>query len=315
MVNMLPWLRRLSSSLLALLLVCLPAVCQTSATPALDKAAVEAYIRHLFAWGPDIKVELGDAKPSGISGLSEVTLRASAGGQSVEQQYLVSQDGTRIIRGTVYDIRQNPFHEDLSKLTNLEGPSLGTPGAPVVLVLFTDFECPYCREQAVELRDNLLATYPKQVRLYVEDFPLEPIHPWAKAAAIAGRCIYRQNPDAYWRFFDWIFAQQEQIQPGNLRAKIMGFAQNSQIEALGLGRCIDSKDTEGEVNDAMALGKTLQVEATPTLFINGRRIASLVRWPRLKGIIDNELEYQKMAKNAGDQPCCVVSPPSPLPEK
>ncbi len=315
-------LRRLPFSLLGLYLVCLPIACQRNAatipapaTSAFDKTALETYIRHLFAWGPDVKVELGDAKPSGISGLSEVTVRASAGGQSVEQQFLISQDGQRIIQGTVYDIRQNPFHSDLSKLNGVDGPSLGTPGAPVVLVLFTDFECPYCREEAAMLRQNLLATYPKQVRLYLKEFPLEQIHPWAKAAAIAGRCVYQQNPDAFWRFHDWIFAQQDQIKPENLRAKVMEFAQKDQLEVLGLGRCIDSKDTEREVNDSLALGKALQVTGTPTLFVNGRRLSSQSSWPQLKSIIDNELQYQKTAKNAGDQACCEVSLPSPLPKK
>src|SRR6267378_3211269 len=63
---------------------------------------------------------------------------------------------------------QIKLHTDLQ-------PSFGTPGAPVVIVLFSDFECPYCKEEAKALRSNLLATYPKEVRLYFKDLPLTQI--------------------------------------------------------------------------------------------------------------------------------------------
>jgi protein-disulfide isomerase len=185
----------------------------------------------------------------------------------------------------------------------------------VVLVVFTDFQCPYCREQGKTLRENLIAAYPTQVRLYLKDFPLVPIHPWAKAAAIAGHCIYRQNPDTFWQYHDWVFAQQQQITPDNLRAKVIEFAQSHQLETLSLGRCIDARDTEADVDDSIALGQSLHVDATPTVFINGRHLGTLLPWPQLKALIDNELEYQTTAKNAGDQGCCEVSPTSPLPKK
>ena len=85
------------------------------------------------------------------------------------------------------------LQDDLDKLKTEFQPSLGTPGAPVVLVAFSDFECPHCKDEATMLRQNLLSAYPTQVRLYFKDFPLEAIHPWAKTAAIAGRCVFRQS--------------------------------------------------------------------------------------------------------------------------
>jgi protein-disulfide isomerase len=295
--------------------LCLPALCQQAAAPGrpgFDKPAIEVYLRHLYSWGPEIKLDVGEPKPSAVNGLNEVTLRASAGAQTLDQVLLVSPDGKKIITGVVYDIGQNPFQAELSKLTSVSGPSLGTPGAPVVVVLFTDFQCPYCREQAKMIRANLVAGYPKQVRLYLKDFPLEQIHAWARAAAIAGRCVYRQNPDTFWEFHDWIFEQQDQITAQNLNSKLMEFAQGKQLELLGLGRCVDDKETESEVDSSIKLAQSLRVDATPTFFINGRRVPSQISWPQLKRIIDNELEYQKTANNAGDRPCCEVTLPSPL---
>ena len=183
--------------LLPLLFLLLAPAVQPADTKAsaLDKATLEAYVRHLSVWGPQIKVEIGDPKPSPLPGMLEVNVHASAGAASQDEILYVSKDGQKIVRGMVFDVKENPFKADLDKLKTDLQPSFGTPGAPVVLVLFSDFECPYCKEEAKVLRTNLLSAYPKQVRLYFKDFPLEQIHPWAKPAAIAGRCVFKQKPN------------------------------------------------------------------------------------------------------------------------
>jgi protein-disulfide isomerase len=148
--------------------------------------------------------------------------------------------------------------------------------------------------------------------LYFKDFPLEQVHPWAKPAAIAGRCVFQQNPEAFWLYHDWVFDEQSEITPENLRSKLMDFAKGKEIDTLRLGRCLDTKATEAEVDRSIAEGKVLQVNSTPTLFVNGRRIPSQVAWDQLQTLIRSEIEYQKTAKNAGDQSCCEVTLPSPL---
>jgi protein-disulfide isomerase len=215
------------------------------------------------------------------------------------------------VQGNLYDISQNPFKADLDKLKTDLQPSFGTPGAPVVLVEFSDFECPMCKEEAKTLRDNLISTYPKEVRFYFMEFPLDQIHPWGRAAAIAGRCIFRQNANAFWDYHDWIFAHQDDIKAENLKDKVLEFAKGKEIDALQLTRCMDNKETEAEVNKAQALGKDVGVGATPTLFINGRKLVGRVDWPNLRNIIDYEIDYQKTAHNAGENCGCEVSLPAP----
>ncbi len=279
---------------------------------ALDKATLEAYLRHLFLWGPEIRVEVADPKPSAVEGLLEVRVRAQAGAASAEQTFFVSRDGRRILQGVVYDVNDHPFRGNLSKLKTGADPSLGTPGAPVVLVLFSDFQCPYCKEEAKMLRQHLLAAYPTQVRLYFKDYPLESIHPWAKAAAIAGRCVFRQSEGAFWEYHDWVYEHQSELTPENLKRKVLEFAQGRNLDALQLNRCLETRATESEVDASLAEGRSLQVNATPTLFVNGRRLASQVSWPQLKAIIDFEIEYQKTAHTAGDSSCCEVKLSSPF---
>ncbi len=281
------------------------------AKSAIDKPKLEAYIRHLFVWPPPIEVTVGDPKPAPMPGFYEVKIRGSQGQASQEETFYVSQDGTKIIRGTVFDIAQNPFKPDLDKLKTEFQPSIGTPGAPVVLVEFSDFECPYCRQQAKMLREQLLKQYPTQVRLYYLDFPLESLHPWAKSAAMMGRCIFHQNASAFWDYHDWIFDHQDEITPDNLKDKVIEFAKTKGVDAAQLSKCIDTRVTEDEVEKTRTEGKDLEVNSTPTLFVNGRRMVGTVQWEDLKRVIDYEIDYQKTAKNAGENCGCSVQLPTP----
>jgi len=227
------------------------------------------------------------------------------GAQSQDFQFLVSKDGSKILQGSIFDVAANPFKPDLDKIKTEFEPSMGTPGADVVLVEFSDFQCPYCKEEATMLRQNLLSAYPTGVRLYFKTFPIESLHPWARPAAIASRCAYRQQPGAFWEFHDWVFAHQAEITPDNFKEKTMEWAKGQKdLDALQLGQCMDSKATAAEVDKNLAEGRALQVDRTPTLFVNGRRINSTMDWPSLRNIIDFEIEYQKTAKNAGENCGC-----------
>jgi protein-disulfide isomerase len=276
-----------------------------------DKAAFETYIRHLNVWPSMIGMEISDPKPSDLPGFYTVTVRASQGKAHQDEVFYVSKDYKKIIRGTVYDSGENPYKKDLDKLKTDLRPSLGTQGAPVVLVEFTDFECPYCREEAKKLRDNLLKDFPKEVHFYFMDFPLEQLHPWAKAAAMAGQCIFKQNADVFWDYHDWVFEHQAEITADNLTSKILEFTKDKKVDSIQLSRCMESKATEAEVSRTMAMGESLEVNATPTIFVNGRKVSGAVEWPDLKRIIEYEIEYQKTAKNAGEDCGCEVKLPMP----
>jgi len=278
---------------------------------AMDKTTLEAYVRHLFVWGPHIKVEIDDPKPSALPGFVDVLVHASAGAARQDELFYVSKDGQRIVRGSVFEVTQNPFKPELDKLKTEFQPSFGTPGATVVIVVFSDFQCPYCKEEAKMLRTNIPSAYPKQVRVYFKDYPLDQIHPWARPAAIAGRCVFRQNPAAFWDYHDWIFEHQGEMSADNLRAKVLDWAKGKEVDTLQLGRCMDARATEEEVNKNAAEARELRVMSTPTLFVNGRRIASSIDWPNLRQVIDFEIEYQKTAKNAGEDCGCEVKLPAP----
>jgi protein-disulfide isomerase len=288
---------------------------------ALDKAQLEAYVRHLLAVIPEVQVKIDDPKPSAVSDLLKVDVHFTYGTRSQDETYFVTKDGKHIVRGLIFDVAKNPFQEDLDKLKTDSTPNYGTAGAPVTLVVFGDFQCPVCKAEAQVMRENLLKTFPTQARVYFKDFPLESIHPWAKPASIAGRCVFRQSPSAFWKYHDWIYEHQEEINPENLKDKVMEFAKTaSDVDGLQLGRCMDSKATEADVEAAVAQGHSLGVDATPTLFINGRRLVGNYPWPNMEQIVNGELNYQKTVEKTAEKPaapsandpCCEVKIPSPL---
>ena len=284
---------------------------------AFDKPTLEAYVRHLYLLQPNLTVTVGDPKPSNLTGFKEVRLRISQGAQSQDLTLYVSNDGKKIVQGNFYDITANPFKPELDKLKTQFQPYLGTEKAPVAIVVFSDLQCPHCKGEAEMLRQKLIQNYPTQVRLYFKDYPLEGLHPWAKAAAMAGRCAFQQNNDAFWQYHDYVFGHQEAITVENLKDQTLTWAKGAKgVDSIKLAACMDSKATQAEVEKEIEEARALDITGTPTMFINGRRIGQTIDWANLKTIIDTEIEYQKTAKNAGDDCGCEVKLDVPgLPSK
>ena len=300
-------LKKVLTSLVAVLLLAAAGTAQSAKKTAFNKVEMEAYVRHLWVIPSALGVKVSDPTPSDVPGFEQVKVTITQGQATQDVLLYVSKDGSKILEGTAYDINFNPFKKDLDKLNTTFQPSLGTAGATVVIVLFSDFQCPYCKAEAQMLRQNLIANYPTQVRLYFNDFPLVQLHPWAKAAAIAGRCVFHEDPNTFWDYHDWIYGHQEAQTVENLKGNILAWAKDrKELKADELSACMDSASIVKEVDDEMAKGKTADVGGTPTMFVNGRRIPNSVEWANLKSIIDNEIEYQKLAKNAGEDCGCEV---------
>ena len=273
-------------------------------TNALDKADLEFYVRHLRVWGPEISVEVSDFEPTEVAGLLKTTVRASFKLRTQALVFYVSSDGQNIMEATHYEIAKNPFQQNLDKIDNRDVPAFGKEGAPVVLAVYSDFQCPYCAKEGKLLRTQVPAEYPENVRVYYHDYPLSS-HNWAKRASIAGRCIYSMEPQAFWEYHDWVFDNQKNLTPQNFNSKVGEFAGTQGLDSLRLSPCLDDPETRSFVEASIEEGRKLGVSQTPTVFINGRKAGNL-DWKGLKRIIDYELEYQKVTKNAGDDCGCEV---------
>lgn len=279
-------------------------------TPTIDKPKVERFLRNLEAWPDIIKVKIDDPKPSAeLPGFWDLGVHLAYNDQHLDVSYYVSRDGQKIFKADVLDINKSPFQANLDKIKTDHQPAYGAADAPVSLVVFGDFECPFCKEEASTLRQSIPSTFPGKVRVYFMDFPLESIHPWSRAAAIAGRCIYKQGEDSFWKYHDWVYEHQNEITPDNYNAKLMEWAGSSGVDSVQLGRCVDSKATDAEVTRTLAMGHDLGVDGTPTLYLNGRRLMDQnAQWSTLQQLIALEIDQQAKAKEEDDS-CCTLPRP------
>ena len=239
-----------------------------SAAAAIEKR-VEEFLRNVYAWGSDFEVKVGPVKPAPASGFYEVPVSVGTNGQSDSAIVYVSKDGRYMFRGEIQDMNSDPLAATRQQL-HLDGfASKGPADAKIVLVEFADFECPACRQLDAILRP-LLQKSPG-VRLVFKDFPIEQLHPWAMTAALAGRCVLQTSSEAFWKFHDAVYDSQDLISPENAYNKLKDIAEASGVKDEQFQTCMADPKTADAVHRSVDEGHSLQISATPTTFVNGRR--------------------------------------------
>ncbi len=141
-------------------------------------------------------------------------------------------------------------------------PVLGTSGAPVSVVVFDDFQCPYCARLAPQLK-QVQADYPDQVKVVFKNFPLRS-HPFARTAAIAAMAAHRQGK--FWEYHDLVFANYNQLDDGKFRQ----FAEELKLDLERFEKDREDPETWSVVNRDAREGIDAGVRGTPTVFVNGR---------------------------------------------
>jgi len=264
--------------------------------PSPTQKNIEAYLRHLYAFGPDVVLVVGTPRESPVEGLLETTINLTIGENKQTVKFYISRDGKYLFRGDLSDMTKDPLAESRAQIQMKDAPSLGEAKAAVTLVEYSDFECPVCRNLHDVLR-GMLPNYAGKVRLIFKDFPLEQLHPWARTAAIAGRCAYQQDPQAFWKMYDFIYDNQEIISAANAWTKMMDYAGQSGLDADAFKTCMAGPEAGAAVNASRANGEQLDVYNTPTVFVNGRRLVGPD--PHLlEQYINYELAQLKSAKTA-----------------
>ena len=247
-----------------------PAAALPNALPNNDPllTKVEAYLRVLFAWGPEYQIKLGPAMPAPIPDLYKIPVQVTQQAHSETGTVYVTKDGRYMFRGEIRDLSVDPFAANRAKLSLSDSPSIGPSDAKVTVVEFSDFECPHCQALYTILK-TVEPEFP-QVRYVFKNFPLIQIHPWAMTAAIAARCAFQSSNDAFWKVQNQLFDNQSTITADNIWDEATSFAVSAGISADSIHSCMAATETKTRVEADIAAGKALGVNSTPTLFINGR---------------------------------------------
>ncbi len=168
-----------------------------------------------------------------------------------------------------------------------DDPAIGVAGAPITIIEFSDFECPFCQRFHDQTFQAILESYPGQILFVYRDFPLASIHPNAQKAAEAAQCAFEQGK--YWEFHNALFRNQQHL--GNLEL-YTELAVALEMDQERFNECFESNRYADEVtadfNDARALGIT----GTPTFFINGRPLVGAQPLDVFVQIIEEELAGQ-----------------------
>jgi protein-disulfide isomerase len=254
--------------------------------------SIEAFLRSYYALGPEIKITVGAPTEFGSSGILECPIEVKTPESTEKIKMYMTKDGRYLIRGEINDLTTDPLADTVKKIQTANSPVLGNPNAPITLVEYSDFECPVCRNLHDSLR-GLLPNYP-QVKVIFKDYPLDTIHPWARTAALAGRCAYQQDPKAFWKMYDSIYDNQDVISASNVYDKVMDFATKAGLNQEVFKACMSAPETTQAVDASIANGNLLEVRSTPTVFVNGRRIVGAD--PRT---VQQYLDYEVAQLKAG----------------
>ena len=162
-------------------------------------------------------------------------------------------------------------------------PVRGNASAPVTIVEFSDYQCPFCGRVTPTLA-KIREVYGNRVKFIWKDFPLTQIHPQAFKAAEAAHCAGDQGK--YWEFHDRLFANQQSLQPDELKKHAVDLGLN----ASEFNSCLDSSKYRDRIHEGMDQGERLGVSSTPSVFINGRVVSGAVPYENFVDIIDEELQ-------------------------
>jgi protein-disulfide isomerase len=263
-----------------------------------SEETVNSFLYETFGYDPTITWKIAEIKPASAAGLAEVSVILSNSQGSNQSKLYVTSDGKHALTGDILPFGAHPFEDAREKLEKgVSGPAKGPAHAPVMLVEFSDMQCPHCKQAAPSV-EQLLALEP-DVHFVFQNFPL-PAHNWAEKAAEYVDCVGRASNDAVWKFIQKTFDEQNNITEANSEEKLKAIATDSGVNAEEIAACAAKPDTRIRIEASIALGKAVGVNGTPALFFNGRPLGGSTPVEVMQKIVEFEASQAKEGK--GDAP-------------
>jgi protein-disulfide isomerase len=289
---------KLFTALLLLLPSASPARAQNAPLTDLNQR-IERQVRAYTEAPPNAQVTIGARTPSNFAGYENLPVTIEANGMKKPVNFLIAKDGSKLLYVTEIDLREDPYAANMRKIDTRGRPFRGAENGPVTLVVYDDFECPFCSRMYVTLMNEVMTNYRDRVKIVMKDFPILDAHPWAMRAAVDAHCLADQDLAAYWEFSDYVHTRQQEISakvtkaPRQIdKAAMDEIAKDSaakhQVKQDALQACIAAQD-ESRVHSSLAEGKSLGVSATPTMFVNGQEVEGVLTVENLRVLLDHAL--------------------------
>lgn len=237
-----------------------------------SEEVVNAFMQQTLGYDPAISWKIGSIKPAPAEGLAEVNVTVSSPQGSQAQKFYVTPDSTHVIIGEILPFGPHPFDTVRDQLQKgINGPSHGAATAPVMVVEFSDLQCPHCKDAQPAL--DRLAAEDKNARVVFQNYPLA-MHDWAFKAASYADCVGRSSPEGFWKFVQSVYGSQSDITAANVDEKLTAFADAAGVKGSETAACAARPETATRVQHSLELGQALDVNSTPTIFINGRKLSA-----------------------------------------
>ena len=257
--------------------------------PARDAALID-FLQKRFKIGA-AQIRLGPMMSAGIDDLyaRQVYVTNEQGQTGTSLLFLNKEQTKAIVAQGVLDLTKDAWdRQDTSKAHLEDHGTMGPADAPVTIVEFADFECPYCAHAFSVMETMVNTTYKGKVRLIYKNYPLN-LHPWAIKAAQAAECARLQNPDAFWGFARYFYDNQGSINPKNVDDHITKIAGKMKLDDAALKACMTTAGAARIAQD-QADGTLLHVTSTPTFFVNGIPVVGLPDNQSMEFVINSELK-------------------------
>jgi protein-disulfide isomerase len=278
-----------------------PLAAPIATDPAKD-AALKTYLQKHFKIPSPEMIKLGPAFRTPVEGLFARQLIVSTDqGQNVSTTLFFDKTESKAIIGQYIDTSMEAWgRTNMGSVTLDDRPSQGPASAPVTIVEFADFECPFCAHAFSVIETLVNTTYKGKVRVIFKAYPLNA-HPWAMKAAEAAECARMQNPDAFWDFARYFYTNQGSINTKNIQDNVDKLAKSQKLYEPSLKACMDSPQTEVRIKQDQNDGNSIRVSSTPTFFVNGIPVVGLQDAKIMDFVIDSELAGKGPSASAANQ--------------
>ena len=265
----------------------------TTASAQLGNEELVKYYKKKAQLAPTVVVEVTNVSESPLGG-EQGLLTIGSGARKSKVAFLRSADGRYVVFGDVEDITVNPAAKVMAKINLEDLEWKGPDDAPVTIIEYSDFQCPFCAKGYKIIEEEVLPAYEGKVRFTYKHLPLG-FHKWAEPASVAMECARRQDPAAAWRIYDEMFAQQRAVNEANVKEKSIEFAGEG-IDAEKFNTCYDNNETLELVRAQTAEARSLGITGTPSFVVNGQIVKGAQPAAKFKAIIDGELADLASAK-------------------
>jgi protein-disulfide isomerase len=290
----------------SLMLAAMPMAAQATGSEQSElNRRIERQVRAYAEAPPDAQLTLGSRTSSGFTGYDNLPVTIEQKGTRKTFDFLLSKDGKKLLYMKEFDLSEDPYAKVMSKIDLSGRPVRGAENAAVTMVVYDDYQCPFCARMYVDLVNEVMGRYRDRVRIVVKDFPIIDAHPWAMRAAIDSQCLAQQSSAAYWDFSDYVHTHQQEVNskfkehtgntPFALDTLAAETGQKHGANVPALQACLTRQD-KVPVEKSMAEAKSLGVGATPTMFVNGEEVEGVLGAENLRLVIDRALKEASASK-------------------